>query len=94
MHNPLNHIYYLPRYREIANVFIRYGFGFVFERFSMFRNKDKEIPNLVSTESASPKRLRLAMEELGPTFVKLGQLLSIRPDIMAPEYIAVGKTAG
>ncbi|MGI6413712.1 MAG: ABC1 kinase family protein [Syntrophomonadaceae bacterium] len=88
MHNPLNHIYYLPRYREIANVFIRYGFGFVFERFSMFRNKDKEIPNLVSTESASPKRLRLAMEELGPTFVKLGQLLSIRPDIMSPEYIA------
>jgi ubiquinone biosynthesis protein len=40
----------------------------------------------VHTESR-PARLRMALEELGPTFIKLGQILSTRPDILSPEYI-------
>ena len=40
----------------------------------------------VHTESR-PARLRMAIEELGPTFIKLGQILSTRPDILSPEYI-------
>jgi len=34
-----------------------------------------------------PKKLRLALEELGPTFVKFGQILSTRPDFLPPEFI-------
>lgn len=35
-----------------------------------------------------PERIRLAFEELGATFVKLGQVLSVRPDVVPPEYVA------
>jgi ubiquinone biosynthesis protein len=35
-----------------------------------------------------PERLRMALEEMGPMFVKLGQLLSTRPDLVGPEYVA------
>src|SRR5438094_768960 len=39
--------------------------------------------------SATPEELRTALEELGPTFAKLGQVLSTRPDLLPPEVIAV-----
>jgi len=83
----LNHI---PRYREVANVLIKHGFGFLFDRFSMRRimGKLKEGDWQNNPEVfSSPQRLRYALEELGPTYVKLGQLLSIRPDLLGPEYI-------
>ena len=39
------------------------------------------------TEIAAPQRLRQMLEELGPTFIKLGQILATRADLLEPEWI-------
>lgn len=65
------------RYREIAAILSRNGLGYLVERAD---------PR-VSSDTA-PERLRSALEELGTTFVKLGQLLSTRSDLMPPAYRA------
>jgi len=80
----------LERYREIVSVFARHGFGSFFAHLQL----DRRIPlpsRLLKTadnSNLSPAmHLRLALEELGPTFVKLGQILSTRPGILPPEYL-------
>jgi ubiquinone biosynthesis protein len=76
------------RLRQIVTVLSRHGFGDVIERMGL----GNYLPNrlLKWTEVGSGKnmgvRLREALEELGPTFVKLGQVLSMRPDLV-PEYV-------
>lgn len=86
----LSHISHFPRYREVANVLIRHGFGFIFDRFTLYKLKNVKAQDDLSQNMRSPqvaRRLRQAFEELGPTYVKLGQLLSVRPDLLRPEYI-------
>ncbi len=81
----------LNRYKEIGSVFVRYGFGYVFDEIGLFHVlslKDKvaaEIKNGNTKEAGY--RIRCMLEELGPAFIKLGQLLSIRSDLLPDEII-------
>ncbi len=74
----------MGRVREIAQVATKHGFGFVFERRALRRSTVIETQNL----PALGRHLREMLDELGPTFVKFGQLLSTRPDIVPPEIVA------
>jgi ubiquinone biosynthesis protein len=81
----------VTRYSEIARVLIRYGFA------DLVRKADTEIYRRLKGSArgnrrirrtlSGPQRMRRALEELGPTFVKIGQLLSHRPDLLPPEWI-------
>jgi len=79
----------LIRYRQIGTVLIKYGFGeFVYRMnlISPFRPGAKK-PSEKALGQSTPVRVRLAMQELGPTFVKLGQVLSTRPFLLPYDYI-------
>jgi ubiquinone biosynthesis protein len=71
------------RLSEIAQVAARHGFGYFFEHRRLRR---RDIDDM--SPSQRGVHLRAMLEELGPTFVKFGQLLSMRPDILPPDIIA------
>ncbi len=82
---------HISRYRDIAIALIRHGFGIVVEEIGfaqflslpqrMFFEPKKKDPKTVG------ERIRLVLQELGPTFVKLGQIASTRPDLLPEEII-------
>jgi ubiquinone biosynthesis protein len=69
----------IGRLGEIAQVAVRHGFGFVLE--------GRRAPSS-ETATVRGRHLRELLDELGPTFIKFGQLLSTRPDIVPPDIIA------
>ena len=84
----------LPRLREISSVFIRHGLGDVVQRTGVAAVFERagEILHLGATAEAlkldPAERARLALEELGPTFVKLGQVLATRVDVFPYRWIS------
>jgi ubiquinone biosynthesis protein len=78
----------LGRLSEIAQVATRHGFGYLFDgrrRDGFFSRHATEIE--IDEGSGRGQRLRAMLEELGPTFVKFGQLLSTRPDVVPPDIV-------
>jgi ubiquinone biosynthesis protein len=83
---------HLRRYEQIARILTRYGFGYVLTQLGIGRAITPSLERLRFSSAeilrATPaERARMAIEELGPTFVKLGQILSTRGDIIPPDLI-------
>lgn len=77
------------RLRTILSVFAKYGFADIVNRIGLARYLPFRLGAFVRSEkdTPTPEKLRRAFEELGPTFVKLGQLLSTRPDIVPEDFV-------
>jgi len=84
----------LPRLHEITSVFIRHGLGDIVQRIGVAGVLERagQILNWGARNESvrldPAQRVRIALEELGPTFIKLGQVMATRVDLFPPSWIA------
>lgn len=83
---------HLKRYRQIASMLLRYGLSEVARSSGLEDLLGDEIGKLTQKAHPKPAELAAELEEMGPTFVKLGQVLSTRGDLVPAEYIAALQT--
>ena len=75
------------RLRTIVAVFAKHGFQNIIERVRLGRFVLEKFSEVDSEKYTAAQRMRMAFEELGPTFVKFGQLLATRSDIIPEEFV-------
>ncbi|MCD6345056.1 MAG: hypothetical protein J7M17_05600 [Anaerolineae bacterium] len=91
MKSPIKQYRHLKRYQEIVRILIRHEFGGIVDQLGLL--PALSLPSrLLRRRPVKPHltpaaHVRLALEELSPTFIKFGQILSTRPDLIPPAYI-------
>jgi ubiquinone biosynthesis protein len=86
---PFSRFRHLRLYEHFLGVLIKYGFEEVandLKRHLRLRHFPRPLERIARGHSR-PVRLRMMLEELGPTFIKLGQFLSMRPDLLPKDYV-------
>ena len=84
---------HLNRYRQILAILFKYGFGDLLERLRIDQYIEAGLQAISKKRTdrveklTRPQRLRMAFEELGPTYIKLGQVLSTRPDLVPADFL-------
>jgi len=89
--HPFRFLRHLGRVRQITSVLVSFGFGDLIERLG-FRGyvewgKRRLFRRPPESGASTAERIRLAFEQLGPTFIKFGQVLSTRPDLLPADVI-------
>jgi ubiquinone biosynthesis protein len=79
----------LKRFKQVISVFLKYDLGFLVKKIKLHR--DLPLKKRLNKKTFEPKRfkpskLRKAFEELGGGFIKIAQILSLRPDLIPPDY--------
>lgn len=78
---------HLKRYKDFALLFLKYGNSDLVKQFGMEEVLDEKETSLPPGAEYQPDQLTDELEKMGPTFIKLGQLLSSRSDLLPPPYL-------
>jgi len=81
----------IKRIKDVVKVLTEFGFGYI-ERVELKRKLPflKQLPHYISLrelDSTVPERIRLVLEKLGSTYIKFGQILSTRQDLIGKDFV-------